>query len=533
MDPARAFNDESLKLIGQSYETLYQYHYLKRPYEIVPLLADSMPELSKNGKIYRIHIRKGVKYHPHPAFEGKDRFVTSQDFVNQIKRLAFKPVKSLGTWLFEGRLLDFDDYTNRVGESFEKMLSDNIKGVRAINEHTLELEFLKKEPIILNFLTMNFVTPLPQEVIVYEKNNFDNVMVGTGPFLLTERTDSSFVLTAFKDYRKDFYPSVGDRYANRENLISSSNQQIPFVNKINFTVIKDEEDRMQAFIEHKIDFINLPKKYVSSFVVLHGDLTQKLKKQKIVLKHFASISSDWISFNMKDPILGKNKELREAIAYAINYDDYTSVVTKGANRRANSIYNPGIPGYNPRKSLPFKFDLKKARELMKKAGYPEGRGLPPITYSTRSDTGIHLEVGDFIKKNLAEIGIKVNVEILKFSEFLKKGRAGELQLFLDRWIYDYPDAENLIQLLITKNHPGINKSGFSNSDLDKLYYQYVQEADEERKVRLMGEIEKIVFQEVPWIMLTYYSSYILHYKNIKNYRKSSFIRNHLKYIKKE
>ncbi len=532
MDPAKAFNDESLKLIGQVYETLYQYHYLKRPYEVIPLLADGMPKISKNGLNYTIKIKQGIQYHPHPAFKGKSRFVTSYDFVNQIKRLAFEPIKSTGSWLFKNRLIGFEEYSREVGNNFEKMLNTKLKGVETPDSTTLILKFRRKETIILNFLTMNFIVPIPQEVIEFEENNLDNKMIGTGPYFLDKIEKNKFFLIRYPQYRKDFYPSAGDRYANLKDLVSSSNEPIPFVDEIVFKVIEDSADRMRKFIEEELDFINIPKEFVDKFIISFGKLPPEYQEKGVQLKHFTSVSSDWISFNMRDPIWGRNKNLRWAVAYAIDYAKYVSLITNGANLRANSLYNPGIPGYDPRKKLPFHYDLEKAREYMRKAGYPEGQGLGEVTYSTRSDSGVHLLVGDFLKEQLGEIGIKVKVEVLKFSEFLRKGRAGELQLFLDRWIYDYPDAENLIQLLTTKNHPGINKSGYSNKEIDKLYEFYITTSNEEAKVKTMEKIEEIIHRDMPWIMLTYYSSYILHHSNIKNYRKSSFIRNHLKYIKK-
>ncbi|MCO4756335.1 MAG: hypothetical protein KC478_17780 [Bacteriovoracaceae bacterium] len=104
-DPAIAFNDDSLTVIGQSLETLYQYHYLKRPYEVIPALAKDMPKISKDGKTYTITIKDKIAYSPSQGlFEGKTRYVQAQDFVNQIKRLAFTPLKSTGAWLFSGKI---------------------------------------------------------------------------------------------------------------------------------------------------------------------------------------------------------------------------------------------------------------------------------------------------------------------------------------------------------------------------------------------------------------------------------------------
>jgi oligopeptide transport system substrate-binding protein len=533
MDPAVAFNDESLTLIGQSYETLYQYHYLKRPYEITPLLAEELPKLTDGGKTYTIKIKQGVLYHDHVAFKGRKRIVIAQDFINQIKRLAFKPLKSTGRWLFENRIIGFDEFSKTVGDDFEKMLATEMKGLKALDDYTLEIRFKRNESIIPNFLTMNFVVPIPVEVLRYHKNDLSSEVIGTGPYVITKKEKDYFELDRFSHYRKDFYPSVGDRYANTKDLVSSSNEQIPFVDKIKFFVIVDAERRMDRFVDGELDFINIPKQFLEKFVVSFGKLPDEYENKNISLKHFASVSSDWLSFNMNDPLWGKNKNLRKAVAHAIDYEAYISEMTKGSNMRANSVVNPGISGYNPRKSMPYKFDLEKAKIYMTKAGFPKGKGLPEVTYSTRSDTAPHIAVGEFFKRQLARIGIKVKIEVLTFSEFLKRGRGGKLQLFLDRWIYDYPDAENLFQLLVSWNTPGINKSGFKNKRIDNLYYKYVSTNDEEGKVKIVEKFESVIQKELPWIMLSYYSSYILHHGDIRNLRKSSFIRNHHKYIKKK
>ncbi|MBL7665122.1 MAG: hypothetical protein JNM93_08315 [Bacteriovoracaceae bacterium] len=528
LDPALAFNDEVLMAIGQSYEPLLQYHYLKRPYEIIPLLAEEMPQVINGGKSLLIKIKKGIPYHTHPSFGGKTRYVCAQDFLNQIKRLAFKPLKSSGGWVFENKLIGFDEFSKRVGDSEAKFYADTIAGVKVIDEHTLRLDLKKPDTVFNNFLTLTFVVPLPIEVIQYEKNNLKDVIVGTGPFEFVQKQENRFIFKKFEHYRKDYYPTVGDRYANVEDLISSGKQEIPFLDKITFEVIDNPDLRIAKYKNRELDLVTVPKEHLDKFT---NQAKSELKEVGGELKHFPSLSVDWLSFNMRDPILGKNLWLRKAVAYAINYDQYLSIISNGTNRRANSIYNPGIFGYSPSHNFPYRYDLKLAKDYLVKAGYPNGEGLPPIKFSTRSNAGVHLNTATFFKDQLAAIGIKVEIEILSFTEFLKMSRDGQLQLFLDRWIYDYPDAENLIQLLLAKNHPGINKNGYSNKEIDKLYEVFVTTSNEDKKVAAMNKIEEIVVEELPWIMLSYYSNYTLHHSHVKNFRKSSFIRNFLKYIR--
>src|SRR5690606_26685307 len=111
--------------------------------------------------------------------------------------------------------------------------------------------------------------------------------------------------------------------------------------------------------------------------------------------------------------------------------------------------------------------------------------MSPITFSTRGVDQIQFEEAEFVKNSLNAIGIPVRIQPLEFSEFLKRGRAGQLEMWVDNWIYDYPDAENIFQLLITKNHPGINKSGFSDSEVDELYMKLSFEEDKFKRFEYM------------------------------------------------
>ena len=96
---------------------------------------------------------------------------------------------------------------------------------------------------------------------------------------------------------------------------------------------------------------------------------------------------------------------------------------------------------------------------------------------------------------------------------------------------DYPDGENILQLLISKNTPGINKSGYRNPEFDALYEKLRITRDTAEKSFLMNKMIDLVMLDIPWIPLMYESSYVMIYKNVKNYRKSSINRNYVKYLK--
>lgn len=530
-DPAVAFNDDALFVMSQSYETLYQYHYLKRPFEVIPSLADGMPEISKDGLVYIIKVKKDIYYHEADGVLKSDRTLKVDDFIWQIKRLAYKPLKSTGKWLFEGKLKGFSEFSEIVGDDFQKFLITDISGLIKVDDHTFKIILDRPEPNLLYFLSMQFTIPVPLEVIDHTKNDLSKTLVGTGPYEFINHSNLKYYFKKFDNFHEEFYPSSGDRYANTENLLGSSKKKLPFVSNVIFEVISDESLRWEKFLSKNIDILDVPTKYLVKLSNPTSEANQNFKKKEINVKHFSRQTTRWLGFNMNDPILGENLNLRLAIAHAINYDRYIEVITNNTNLRSNSMFNPSIQGYRPTHQLPYDYNLTKAKSFLSKSGIKPGELT--LTYSTRGKQQIHFDEAEFLQSQLKRIGIALKINVIEFSDFLRLGRAGELQFWTDNWIYDYPDAENLLQLLISKNHPGINKSGYSNDKVDQLYDKLSKTLQKEDRQKIMYEIEKIVETELPWIMLMYESTYILQQKNIRNFRKSFFIRNFIKYLDKD
>ncbi|MAX66689.1 MAG: ABC transporter substrate-binding protein [Bacteriovoracaceae bacterium] len=530
-DPAIAYNDDAMLIMAQVQDSLYQYHYLKRPFEVIPALAEGMPEVSKDGLRYRIKIKKDVYYHPVKGVLPPGRSVIVDDFFWQIKRLAYQGLNSTGGWLFEGKIKGFNQFSRVVGQDEQKFFTEQIEGLKKIDDYTFEIHLNRPDPNIIYFLSMHFTTPVPLELIRFYKNDLSEVLIGTGPYIYKGLHEGAYLLTRNKNYREEFYPTSGDRYANTENLLKSSRERLPFASKVIFKIIYSVEERWKKFMDGEVDILTVPKDKLASLATPGSALSQELKKNGIIIKHFSRQTTRWLGFNMQDKIVGKNLNLRKAIAHAINYDEYISTLTYNTNLKSNSIFNPSIKGYRPSHRLPYSYDIQKAKRYLRQAGYAPGELT--LTYSTRGKHGVHLDEANFIKKQLERIGINLKIDKLNFSDFLKLGRSGKLQFWTDNWIYDYPDAENLLQLLISKNHPGINKSGYSNLKVDKLYQKLSTTLDEKERFFYMYKIEDYVEADLPWIMLMYESTYILQRESILNFRKSFFIRNFVKYLKRK
>lgn len=533
LDPVNSYDNVSGSVIYNIYEQLYEYHYLNRPYELKPLLAASMPLMENQGKRYVIKLKKDIRYHDHPAFKGKIRTVKAEDFITQIKRLSFAPLNSTGWWIIDGTIVGVNDFKKIVGNDFNKFKSTPISGVTAPDDHTLVIELTQASPQFIYKLAMSFMSPTPLEAVEFEKNDLGLHPVGTGPFFLSKIDPSKeLILNKNNNYHESFYPAEGDRYANSRALLKDSGERIPFVEAINFKIVKENTTRYEMFIKNELDFIVLPQEFYTQVFDDVGNLKENIKATDIRLQTMPTLTYWWLAFNMRDPLVGKNLNLRKAIAHAIDMNKYIQLFTNNTGQKANSILPPGILGYDPSVTLPYDFNREKARELLAKAGYPEGKNLPEIIYDTRAESKISNDQAEFFKEQLSQIGIKLKIVKNNFKQYLEKSRTGHLQFFQDGWTLDYPDAENVFQLLVSANYPpGPNASFYTNKDFNLMYDRLIKMPEGNDKKKLIMEMEKKVNEDIPWIMHYYSRNFILYHDNVKNYRPSDLVWSYPKYLR--
>lgn len=534
LDPANSYDVISASVVYQCLEPLYQYHYLKRPYTLEPLIAKELPKVEQNGLRYIIKIKENIKYHDDPAFGGKPRYVKAQDFITQIKRLAFIPNASNGYWLFDGKIKGINAFRKTVKSDLNKFISTNIEGLRAPDDNTLIIDLKEPYPQMQVALAMSFTAPVPMEVVKWYDNKLSDKMIGTGPYKLEKWTRGhSLSLIKNHDYHESYYPTQGDRISHSKDLLKDAGQKLPFLERVEFRVIKESQTRWLNFLSKKIHFLgSIPKDNYNSAVNSQGSLKKSLKDQGIKLQVSPTLTYWWLSFNMKDSIFAKNKNLRLAIAHAVDFGKYIYLFTNNIGQKANSIYPPGIPGYDPSRILPYRYDLKKAQEYLALAGYPKGKGLPELKFDIRGTSVHSRQKGEFLKAQLSKIGIKIKVIPNSFPDFLRRAKKGELEFWQDGWVMDYPDAENVLQLLLKKNFvPGPNVTYYENKQFENLFNELKFLPEGKRKWDLMKELESVVLNDLPWVMQYYSRNYVLYHDSLRNFRHSDLIYNSIKYLK--
>lgn len=314
LDPARSYSSNEVEFTGQIYEPPLQYHYLKRPYELIPLTASRIPKpvyIDKKGKrlpanasvkdiaytLYDIQIRKGIRFQPHPAFvktenneflyhqldkeqltsiytlsdfnQTDSRELTAADYVYQIKRLAHPKLHSPIYGLMSAYIADLVPYAKKLKQAADNMEGHyldlnkyDFDGVSVLNKYTYRIKIKGKYPQMLYWLTMPFFAPIPWEADRFysqpgleEKNITLNwYPVGTGPYMLTVNNPNlQMVLEKNPNFHGETYPTEGMPGDQESGLLADAGKPLPFIDKVVYTLEKENIPYWNKFLQGYYD----------------------------------------------------------------------------------------------------------------------------------------------------------------------------------------------------------------------------------------------------------------------------------------
>ena len=147
LDPARAGSLSSLNTIAPLYHQLLTYDYLARPVRMIPYAAESLPQVSADGRTYTLRLRPGLLFAPHPAFRGKPRELVAQDFVYSVQRIADPASISMSWANFEGLIEGLDDLVAAARREKRGLdYAAPIAGLKALDARTLQIRLTRPDP---------------------------------------------------------------------------------------------------------------------------------------------------------------------------------------------------------------------------------------------------------------------------------------------------------------------------------------------------------------------------------------------------
>ena len=481
-DPPQVHDLYSNIVVEAMFEPLLTYDYLASPARLAPRAAD-LPEVGEGGRIYTFHIKPGIYFADDPAFGGQRRELTAADFVYSLKRIADPKVHSPWRWLVEDKISGITPLIKAAEQSGHFDYAAEIPGLVMPDPYTLKITLDAPDFNFPYILAMPTTGAVAREVV--EKYGADIMAhpVGTGPYRLDKWQRAARIeLVANSNYRGHIWNFKAQNASDELLVKEMQGKVLPAIGRVEINIMEEDQARLLAFQNRELDLFNLEGSLAPQ--MLDGD---KLKPEWVArgakLSRIIDPEIQFPYFNMRHPVTGgMSKEkiaLRRALAMAYDDAEEIRIVHNNQATALEFPVPPGVVGYLPNYRSSNPTDVRLANALLDRFAYkigadglrtqPNGEALA-ITVSTRPDS-LGRQQEEMWQKTLTKLRIRMISDKKKFPEMLKAEKSCQLQIRPDRWIADFPDGENFMQLFYSKN---IGQSNLSCTDIpeyDKLYEQ--------------------------------------------------------------
>ena len=470
LDPAFAKNQSIMWPVHQIYNTLVE---IDSGLNIVPSLAKSW-ETSADRLVYTFHLRTGIVFQDNDAFAGgKGRMFTAADVAYSLQRITDKNTASSGAWIFNNRV-------------------DTAHGFTALNDSTFQLKLLRPFHPIMGILSMQYCSIVPREVVEKYGKDFRRHPCGTGAFRFAS-WDEGEALILHKN----------EHYWERD----SAGQPLPYLDAVKITFFDNKATEFLQFRQGGLSFINdIDPSFKDEILTKKGELRDQWKG-KIILKKHAYLNTEYfgILVDEKNPLVKNTatgiKAVRQAMNYAINRPQLMMYMRNSIGIPAEAGFVPGgLPSHNTEMVKGYHFDPAKSKQLLAEAGFPDGKGLPPIKLLT---INIYADIASFVARQLEEVGIPVQVEVIQKSLLLEQTAKSQALFYRGSWIADYPDAENYMAMYYSKNPAPPNYTRYKNPAFDILYEKALLENNDSLRYQLYREMDQMVINDAPVIPIWY------------------------------
>jgi len=405
LDPAKSYSANEYSFIGQIYEPPFQYHFLKRPYQLEPLTAKKMPDIVYfNAAGQRVHkaekaayteyiieLKAHIQFQPHPALarnkQGdylyhqlsiqqleeierlKDfqqtgtRELIAADYVHQIKRLVHPKISSPIAELMKQSIVGLEEYAQKVKKQPRTALkSIEIAGVTVLDRYSYKIRIKGHYPQFIFWLAMPFFSPMPweadafysQQALIDKNITLDWQPIGTGAYMLEENNPNlRMVMLKNPNYHADYYPTEGELGDKEKGLLKDAGKRLPFIDKAVYRLEKESIPYWNKFLQGYYDASGIASDSFDQAVNMSGGgeigLTAAMQEKEIQLQTAVMSSISYMGFNMLDSVIGGSTEsarkLRLAIAIALNYEEYIAIFMNGRGVAAQGVIPPEIFGY--------------------------------------------------------------------------------------------------------------------------------------------------------------------------------------------
>jgi ABC-type transport system substrate-binding protein len=487
LDPAFSKNQANTWAVTQLYNGLVEFD---DSLKVIPALAERWT-ISEDQKVYTFFLRKNIWFHDSEIFpDGKGREVKASDFVYSFKRIIDTSAASPGAWIFNDKVL-----RNAKGN-----FSDSC--FKAEDDYTFSIHLSKPFPPFLEILCMPFAYVVPVEGIVKYGKDFRRNPVGTGPFRFKSWDEGNALLFEKNHnyWRKD-----------------EKGESLPYIDGVSISFISDMNQTYRNFYAGNLDIFNVTEESVRELVIQSDGSIKKELADKFQITKIPYLSTEYIGFQLDNkfypephPLL--DKRVRQALSYSINREELIDFLRSDLGQAGHAGMIPPMLMKSYRVTG-IQFDIAKAQKLLLEAGYGKEKKLPEMKLFVNPT---YRDLAEFLQKQWSNIGINVTIEMNAFPTHIEMVDKGIAKIFRSAWIADYPDPENFLVLFYSKNFSpgGPNRTHFKNDLFDKLYLESQREGNKQKRYWLYQQMDQIIIDEAPVIVLYYDATLRLSQKNI-------------------
>jgi ABC-type transport system substrate-binding protein len=482
-DPVRVSDLYSNTINEAIFERLLTYDYLARPAKLVPMVAEAMPEVKEDGRVYVFRIRKGIHFTPDPAFKGRQRELTAEDFVYSYKRFMDPKNRSPWAFLLEGKIEGLDELAEAAKKSGRFDYDAPIPGMRAVDRYTLEFR-LKKPDYIFPYVAAHVpFGAVAREVIEAYGDDTQAHPVGTGPYMLKQWLRAAkIVMEANPDYRGFTWDFVAADPAWDDALVTAmKGKRMPQIGRVEVSIIEEEQSIWLAFNQKELDLSGLPATFRPEVFDANNRVKPKWTEQGVKVFRAIDPSVTYTYFNFRDPVVGGfSKEkiaLRRAIIMGYDLAEEIRVIRRNQAVPAEMPIPAGVVGHDPSYRSINRYDPELANKLLDYFNYRRGAngyrtlpdGRPLVIRQASGTTAVEREFNELWKRSMDAIGVRMEFDIGKFADHLKAAKACQLMMWGAGWTADYPDGDNFMQLLYGPNTGQSNNGCYESKAFDAFY----------------------------------------------------------------
>lgn len=522
LDPQHAYDQSSIRVIMPIYDTLLAHDPFKvQPCELRPCLLEELPrkELLADGQVdYVCRLKQGIKFHDDPCFrDGKGREVVAADVRYTFQRLCDPAVDSPFAHLFASKITGFAEALESAKTNGGKLdyQHHQISGIEVVDARTVRIRLKEPWPQLLYWLAYPATSPVAREAVEYydgkNREPFGKHPVGTGPFRLKVNQPSDlgtrFALVRHPGYTTMRFPAKGWP-AERDTLCAPlAGKALPILDEVQIQVLRFALPAWELFVSGQLDQVLVSKDAQRLAFTADNQLAPEWVQRGVVVESFREPATFFLAFNCEDPVVGKNKKLRQALASAYHAEDYSRTFHDSTVPVAKQLLPPGIAGHEPGKKNPYGYNLERARALLAEAGFPDGRDPKTgqaleITLDAITDGHDYRLRAEFDRACFEKLGVRLKIRDHTFPELLDRKEKGRFQIASGSgWSADYLDPENFFFLFYSKNIPpaGKNQARYRNAEYDQLFERMAPMEDGPERLKLIARMADLLAEDCPII----------------------------------